>query len=219
MDDDAAAGAPKLRATSYAVLGLLSFDEELSGFDMKRWADWSLKFFYWAPSYSQIYGELHRLEELGLVTSRMDDNTDSQRKRGERGRRVYRITAEGRRAVSEWANEAPAEPAVLKHGVMLRMWLGHTADPAKLREVLLAHREQSEKMRVRALADAEGAAPVPGWAYPEAVLRWSAQYYADECARADMMLADLDRLAEGRRDTSRTGRTRKSVSGSRHAGR
>jgi hypothetical protein len=99
------------------------------------------------------------------------------------------------------------------------MWLGHTADPAKLREVLLAHREQSEKMRVRALADAEGAAPVPGWAYPEAVLRWSAQYYADECARADMMLADLDRLAAGRRDTSRTGTARKSVSKPRHAGR
>ena len=56
---------PQLRATSYAVLGLLSFGQELSGFDMKRWADWSLKFFYWAPSFSQIYGELHKLEELG----------------------------------------------------------------------------------------------------------------------------------------------------------
>jgi len=30
---------PQLRATSYAVLGLLSFGQELSGFDMKRWAD------------------------------------------------------------------------------------------------------------------------------------------------------------------------------------
>ena len=28
---------PRLRPTSYAVLGLLSFGQELSGFDMKRW--------------------------------------------------------------------------------------------------------------------------------------------------------------------------------------
>jgi len=67
------AGYPALRATSWAVLGILSFGEELSGYDMKKWADWSLSFFYWAPSYSQIYGELHKLEELGLVTSRIVD--------------------------------------------------------------------------------------------------------------------------------------------------
>ncbi len=193
MADDSTEPFPQLRATSWAVLGLLSFDEELSGYDVKKWADWSLRFFYWAPSYSQIYGELHKLEDLGLVTSRIVDKNDV------RGKRLYRITAEGERAVTAWANESPAEPAVLKHGVMLRMWLGHTADPAKLREVLVAHREQSERMRIRAIADAEGAAPVPGWAYPEVVLNWSVQYYADEVARADTMLADLDRLAKARR--------------------
>jgi DNA-binding PadR family transcriptional regulator len=221
MSDDQSAASSRLRATSWAVLGLLSFGEELSGFDMKRWADWSLRFFYWAPSYSQIYGELHKLEGLGLVTSRMDGNKVTKRKRGERSRRVYRITSAGERAVAEWANEAPTEPAVLKHGVMLRMWLGHMADPAKLREVLLAHREQSERMRVRALADAEGAAPVPDWAYPEAVLRWSAQYYADECARADTMLADLDRLEKLRKKPTRkrAPARRRPAERSRQAGR
>jgi hypothetical protein len=80
------------------------------------------------------------------------------------------------------------------------MWLGHMADPAKLREVMVAHREQSERMRIRALADVEGAKRNPNWVYPEAVLRWSAQYYADECARADAMLVELDQLAEKRDD-------------------
>lgn len=189
----------QLRATSYAVLGLLSFDQELSGFDMKRWADWSLKFFYWAPSFSQIYGELHKLEELGLVTSRLDENKNVQRRRGEREKRVYRITAEGEKAVSAWTTEAEPEPAILKHGIMLRAWLGHTADPAKLREVVLAHLAHSERMRVLALDHAEGAAPVPEWAYPVAVLNWSAQYYADECARAETLLVELDRLAAQRK--------------------
>ena len=199
MADDHADPQPRLRPTSYAVLGLLSFGQELSGFDMKRWADWSLKFFYWAPSFSQIYGELHKLETLGLVASRLDENKHPQRKRGEREKRVYRITGEGERAVTEWTTEAEPEPAVLKHGIMLRTWLGHTADPAKLREMVLAHRAQSERMRVLALDHAEGAAPVDEWAYPVAVLNWSAQYYADECARADTLLAELDRLAAKRK--------------------
>src|SRR6188472_1422015 len=100
MAEDHSTPAARLRSTSYAVLGLLSFGRELSGFDMKRWADWSLKFFYWAPSFSQIYGELHKLEELGLVDSRVDENKRPQRKRGEREKRVYRITPEGERAVT-----------------------------------------------------------------------------------------------------------------------
>ena len=203
MADDDTDPQPRLRSTSYAVLGLLSFGQELSGFDMKRWADWSLKFFYWAPSYSQIYGELHRLEELGLVVSRLDDNKNVQRKRGEREKRVYRITAAGERAVSAWTAEAAPEPAVLKHGIMLRAWLGHTAEPAKLREMVLAHRAQSERMRVLAEDHAQGAAPVPEWAYPVAVLNWSAQYYADEVARADTLLAELDRLATQRKREAR----------------
>src|SRR5215218_6232360 len=136
MADDHPEPGPRLRATSYAVLGLLSFGQELSGFDMKRWADWSLKFFYWAPSYSQIYGELHKLEAMGLVASRLNDNRNVARKRGEREKRVYRITPEGERAVSAWTAEAAPEPAVLKHGIMLRAWLGHTADPAALREMV-----------------------------------------------------------------------------------
>lgn len=203
MADDDTDPQRRLRSTSYAVLGLLSFGQELSGFDMKRWADWSLKFFYWAPSYSQIYGELHRLEELGLVVSRLDDNKNVQRKRGEREKRVYRITAAGERAVSAWTAEAAPEPAVLKHGIMLRAWLGHTAEPAKLREMVLAHRAQSERMRVLAEDHAQGAAPVPEWAYPVAVLNWSAQYYADEVARADTLLAELDRLAAQRKREAR----------------
>jgi DNA-binding PadR family transcriptional regulator len=189
MADESAEPYPPLRATSWAVLGILAFGEELSGYDVKKWADWSLRFFYWAPSYSQIYGELHKLEELGLVTSRIVDKNDV------RGKRLYNISPAGEQAVSAWADGAPPEPAVLKHGVMLRMWLGHMADPAKLREVMVAHREQSERMRIRALADVEGAKRNPNWVYPEAVLRWSAQYYADECARADAMLVELDQLA------------------------
>jgi DNA-binding PadR family transcriptional regulator len=184
---------PNLPPTSWAVLGLLSFGQELSGYDLKKWADWSLKFFYWSPSYSQIYGELKRLEKAGYAVSRVE-LTESTR-----GKRVYAITEAGREAVTRWARDAPVEPPVLKHGVMLRVWLGHLMGPERLREVIEQHRDYAEKMRRLAEADAEGAAEVPEWAYPEMVLRWSQRYYASERDLAQRMLDDLDELARNPR--------------------
>lgn len=198
--DEPIADAPTLRPTSWAVLGLLSFGSELSGYDLKKWADWSLRFFYWAPSYSQIYSELRNLESHGFATSRVVSTNDVKSKR------LYKITSAGTDAVATWANESPVEPAVLKHGVMLRMWLGHLADPDKLSAVLTEHRDQSEKMRIRAVADAEGASEEAGWAYPELVLRWSEMYYESERDRADWMLENIARLES---DKSSAGRFRR----------
>lgn len=197
--EDGDAALPDLRTTSWAVLGLLSFGSELSGYDLKKWADWSLRFFYWAPSFSQIYSELRKLEGLGYAASRVVSKDDV------RGKRMYSITDAGIEAMALWASSAPVEPVVLKHGVMLRMWLGHLADPGSLRETLAEHRDHSERMRVRAAVDAEGAAAEPGWAFPELVLQWSEQYYASERDRAEKMLGDLDRLVR-RQQRSRSGR-------------
>ncbi|MEU6478223.1 PadR family transcriptional regulator [Streptomyces sp. NPDC047017] len=180
---------PALPATSWAVLGLLSFGEELSGYDLKKWADWSLRFFYWSPSFSQIYGELKRLEKAGYATSRM-----VAQETGNRDKRVYRITAEGLDAVRTWAREAPVEPPVLKHGVMLRLWLGHLLEPEQMREVLGRHREYAETMRRRARADVEGAGDEEAWAYPALTLKWAERYYAAERDLADAMLADIEEL-------------------------
>ncbi|MEU8782336.1 PadR family transcriptional regulator [Streptomyces sp. NPDC048637] len=178
---------PVLPATSWAVLGLLSFGEELSGYDLKKWSDWSLRLFYWSPSFSQIYGELKRLEKVGYVTARM-----VAQETGNRDKRVYVITDEGMAAVRHWAHEAPVEPPVLKHGVMLRMWLGHLLETDRMRDVLGRHREYAETMRRRAEVDVEDAGGEEAWAYPALVLKWSERYYASERDLADAMLADLD---------------------------
>ncbi|MFB6569320.1 PadR family transcriptional regulator [Streptomyces noursei] len=180
---------PALPATSWAVLGLLSFGEELSGYDLKKWSDWSLRFFYWSPSFSQIYGELKRLEKVGYVSSRM-----VAQETGNRDKRVYVITDEGMAAVRRWAREAPVEPPVLKHGVMLRLWLGHLLEVEQMRDVLGRHREYAETMRQRAEADAAGARAEAAWAYPSLALKWSERYYASERDLADAMLADLDEM-------------------------
>ncbi|MFF5702648.1 helix-turn-helix transcriptional regulator [Streptomyces sp. NPDC012794] len=193
--DEASAGAPPhaLPATSWAVLGLLSFGEELSGYDLKKWSDWSLRFFYWSPSFSQIYSELKRLEKAGYASSRMVSQES-----GTRDKRVYRITGEGMAAVRTWAREAPVDPPVLKHGPMLRLWLGHLLEPEQIREVLRGHQEFAEGMRRRAEADAEDAQGEAAWAYPALALRWAERYYTSERDLAVAMLEDMDALEAAR---------------------
>jgi DNA-binding PadR family transcriptional regulator len=194
---------PRLPATSWAVLGMLTFEQELSGYDIKKWADASLKLFYWSPSFSQIYGELKRLERHGYVSSRtvMQDEV--------RGKRVYSITDAGRRAARRWARDAAVETPVLKHGVLLRVWLGHLAEPERLREIVAEHRENSEKRRAEAELDAEAARDAASWAHPELALKWAERYHAAERDLADRMLADLDELvATGRAARPRPARKR-----------
>ncbi|MFJ9366465.1 PadR family transcriptional regulator [Nocardia sp. NPDC101769] len=184
---------PELPTTAWAVLGMLSHAEELSGYDLKKWADWSLQFFYWSPSFSQIYAELKRLEKHGYAISRTVVSED-----GMRGKRMYAITESGREAASNWVNHSPVEAPVLKHSVMLRAWLGHLAEPERMREILTQHIEYTETMRRRAQADAEGADVNPDWAYPSAVLRWCVKHYEAEKEFAEDLLADLDKLARQR---------------------
>ncbi|MGW7198750.1 PadR family transcriptional regulator [Streptomyces chryseus] len=186
---------PALPATSWAVLGLLSFGRELSGYDLKKWADASLRFFYWSPSFSQIYSELKRLEKAGFATSRLIAQDT-----GTRDKRVYRITEAGTDAVRTWAREAPVDPPVLKHGPMLRLWLGHLLEPEQTREVLRQHREFAEAMRGRALTDIESAKDETAWEYPALTLKWAERHYAAERDLADAMLADIEELEAAERE-------------------
>ncbi|MET9027237.1 PadR family transcriptional regulator [Nocardia sp. NPDC004168] len=191
MTDGVTPAVPDLPTTAWAVLGMLSHADELSGYDLKKWADWSLQFFYWSPSFSQIYAELKRLEKHGYASSRTVVHED-----GVRGKRMYAITSEGRAAAANWVNHAPVEAPVLKHSVMLRAWLGNLAEPDRMRDILTEHIEYAEKMRRRAEADAQGAEANPDWAYPELVLRWCVRHYEAERDFARELLADIDRLTQ-----------------------
>lgn len=128
-----------LPASGYAVLGLLSFGESLSGYDLKRWADHSLRYFFWSPAQSAVYAELRRLESLGYVRAVGPVE-------GPRGRRRYAITPAGRRALEEWVASSDVPPPVVKDHALLRLWLGHVADAPKLRELVDGERKMSERL-------------------------------------------------------------------------
>lgn len=170
--------------TSYAVLGLLSLADELSGYDLKRWAE-NLRFFYWSPAQSQIYAELRRLSALGLVAEREVEQT------GRPDKRLYRITERGLAELRRWLEETPVEPPVLKHSVALRVFFGHLARPERLRAVVdeYARRTQALLADLAAVrADLGGDAH---WTYPALVADWGLHYYAAELDAARRLLERL----------------------------
>ena len=191
-DPTGASRPPRLPATAWAVLGLLSFPGERSGYDLKKWADHSLRFFYWAPAMSQIYGELRRLEQLGYVASRPPAQDDL------RNKRLYRITDAGVAALTEWARSTPPGPPVLKHGVALRVWLGHLSEPEELAKLVTEHRDESQRRLDEIRWSLDRPDTKARWPYPEIVLRWGERYYRAERELAEQMLEDIHELASRR---------------------
>ncbi|MBT2481635.1 PadR family transcriptional regulator [Streptomyces sp. ISL-94] len=187
----------ELPPTAWAVLGLLSFPGERTGYELKKWADSSLRFFYWSPAISQIYAELRRLEELGYASSARSGPEEA------RAKRRYAITDAGREALAGWAADtAEAGPPVLKHGLLLRVWLGHLAEPGRLRAMVGEHLERTREELAAVREAMEHAAEVPEWAFPALALRWSERQHLAELELAQALLADLEGLTEGGEHTA-----------------
>src|SRR5206468_11904631 len=159
---------------------------EHSEYDIREWINWSMRFFYGSPAYSQIYSELKKLEQHGLVTSRVENSG------GTRNRRLYKITEAGLNAVTKWANEAPVDPPVLKHPAVLRVTFGHLTEPSRLKEILQEHLAYLDEMHRKAAKDARWADVEPAWAYARVALQWAERYYASERELTLKMIKDLD---------------------------
>lgn len=82
-----------LTPTARVILGMLALGAR-TGYDIKRAIDLSTRFF-WGASYGQIYPELHRLEDRGLVRATPDPQ-------GGRQRTAYTLTPAGESALRAW---------------------------------------------------------------------------------------------------------------------
>ena len=178
----------ELPTTSYALLGLLTFGDDLTGYELKQRADRTLRFYWVSPAMSQVYTELERLSEHGLVTAREAGPNKRSSK--------YRITAEGRRSLTRWLEEAPAEFPVLKHPVALRLLIGHLVDPEHSKQLLREHLEalaarRGELEQVRASLRGRDAPGEP-FRYPSLVADWGLEYLDGERAVIEKLLLRLD---------------------------
>ena len=117
----------KLATTELAVLGMLAWSE-LSGYDLLRAIDNSVRFF-WSPAKSRVYSVLPRLLDAGLVLRR-DVEGDAGPDKS-----LYRASAAGKRAVRDWIL-ADTEPELVRSPFLLKLFFGNVAPARRLRELI-----------------------------------------------------------------------------------
>jgi DNA-binding PadR family transcriptional regulator len=151
-------------AVTWAVLGLLGV-KPMSGYDIKRAVDRTIRHF-WAASYGQIYPELKRLEEARWIVGK-------DASQGERARRVYKITAQGRREFDGWLHgyETRIE---MRDESLLRLFFADALPHDEALGLLAARREGYRMMLsyLQSLDDGQGPDPP----FVDLVYRWALDY-------------------------------------------
>jgi DNA-binding PadR family transcriptional regulator len=172
--------APRRQVLRHALLGLLA-DQPMSGYELSRRFEASVGS-TWSAGHSQIYPELVRLAEEGLVESGEP---------GPRGRKTYAITSAGSDAVREWLSDTEPDRTV-RDEAALRTFFLWLMSPQDAR----AHVQGELDAAEQALGELRGLAARRRPATPaersqrialEAGLRWAQ-------ARADWAEWALERL-------------------------
>lgn len=125
--------ALKLRPVSYLVLGMVRFGAT-SGYAIKKAADASTNTF-WPTSLAQVYPELGRLEEAGLL-NRGDDS------HGARSRARYELTEKGEEALLAWLRSSREAPPQMRFEGMLRAFFADALPKQEQLELLRRQRRQ-----------------------------------------------------------------------------
>jgi PadR family transcriptional regulator, regulatory protein AphA len=169
-----------LSPTAYVILGM-TCGEPRSGYEIKAMVDETTRFF-WAASYGQIYPELKRLSEAGLVVG-IDSPT------GGRRRTVYEITADGEEELKAWLRQPPQTYEMREEG-LLKLFFADVLPPEEAVEILRAMRAHrlaaNEKLR-----GMEAMAAAKDDPYPLLVLRGGIEFtewFADWCERMEAQI-------------------------------
>ena len=155
----------KTTAVTPVVLGLLALGPR-SGYDIKTVVDRSTRFF-WAASYGQIYPELRRLEDEGLIEGEDASN-------GARGRRTYKLTAAGHEALRAWLLGSTTT-VELRDESLLRLFFADNLPREQALGLLEARRRGHEEY----LEVLRAIAALPGGKDPDfvdLVLRWGIDF-------------------------------------------
>ena len=174
-----------LPMTAYALLGLLSFGDPLTGYELKQRADRTLRYYWVSPAMSQVYSELERLHDLGLVRRHGEDRSTS-----------YSLTSAGRAALTGWLHDTPVGFPVLKHPVALRLLLGALMEPESVTGMLRNHlealeRERADLKKVRVSLEGQDRTGEP-FRYPALVAEWGLSYFDHERSIIEDLLRRIE---------------------------
>jgi DNA-binding PadR family transcriptional regulator len=193
----------ELSATGKVILGMLAARPR-SGYEIKQLVDSSARFF-WAASYGQIYPELKRLEEEGLIRGK-------GRAQGARQRTVYELTAAGKRAARAWI-DGPPQVFELRDEGLLELFFAGSVAPARMPEIareratratasadqLRAIEEQVEQMGQQAGPDnSPDAGSLTVLRYGIEMNEWAAAWFARAAERLENQTAGRERSGAAR---------------------
>ena len=126
----------RLTPISFIVLGLLSWVDTATPYELKRMA--APLSDLWSVQHTQLYGEPARLAQAGYLTEQQEPTG--------RRRKTYTLTKKGRKALTDWLGGPTTAFTELRDPGLLKLYFG--ADP----ETVAA--EQAELHR-RKLAEYE----------------------------------------------------------------
>jgi DNA-binding PadR family transcriptional regulator len=173
----------ELAPTAYVVLGMLNLGAR-TGYDVKGAVDKSTRFF-WNASYGQIYPELSRLEEAGLVTGKLAPT-------GGRKRKEYELTAAGRKALVDWA-ASPADMPILRDESLLKLFFADALSREEALEQLRMRRSGHEEfLAFLKQLDSESSGAQP---FANLVLQYGieyAEFNLDWCNRWEQRLSEKE---------------------------
>ncbi len=175
----------ELTPTGRVILGMLALGTS-TGYDIKQLVDKSTRHF-WAASYGQIYPELRRLEDQGLLTGRPEPT-------GGRARMVYELTEAGSTALREWLQSDQEPTYELRDEGMLKLFFSDVTEPARRLEILRAMRNRHERKlaQLREL-EAKAAQMREGPALTLELGAGLTRYMIEWCEATERRLAERDR--------------------------
>jgi DNA-binding PadR family transcriptional regulator len=118
-------------ALAHAILATL-LDCPRSGYDIRKRFEGSVGFF-WQANFQQIYRELAKLEEQGLVQS------EAIAQQGRPDKKVFAVTADGEGFLQAWM-KTPCEMAPIRDELMVKMFAGFLVSKAEILAELQEHR-------------------------------------------------------------------------------
>jgi DNA-binding PadR family transcriptional regulator len=132
----------EFRTTTYVVLGILGLGPH-SGYDIKQLADLSTRHF-WATSYGQIYPELKRLTEAGLIKPQ-------DASRGDRHRTLYSITEKGHETIRTWVADPAIQTLEVRDEMLLKLFfadeMSHKETLRHLEAMVRRHKQVAAGLR------------------------------------------------------------------------
>ena len=119
-------------ALAHAILAVLT-GNPCSGYDLRKNFEGSVGFF-WRATFQQVYRELAKLEEQGLLTA----ETIQQSQRPDK--RIYSVTPNGRQYLQDWIAQ-PVAVSPIKDDLLVKLFVGHLVPIHTLLVELEQHRQ------------------------------------------------------------------------------